>query len=96
MKVYQEYLAGLRARFGCAFVDLRERVPDEGFGDATHVSPAGAVWFSTLLVQEVLLPWWRQHHGEDYVEQGGPNRNVPRSLAAWPAITSVLAGPAAR
>jgi hypothetical protein len=68
MEAYRAYLAGLRARFGCAFVDLRAGVPDNGFVDATHLSVPGAIWFSRLLTREVLLPWCRLHQG-DYVDR---------------------------
>ena len=72
--VYRAYLAGLRSRFGCAFIDLRASVPDEGFGDATHLTFEGAALFSNRLVREALLPWWRPRTA----------RGVSETLRAFP------------
>lgn len=74
LAAYRAYLARLRQRFGCAFVDLRAAVPDEGFIDGLHLSLAGGFWFSRLVTREVLLPWWRQHSGERYADTGRASR----------------------
>ncbi len=60
--VYLGYVHSLIARYGCRFVDFRDRVPDYGFRDALHTNDTGSVYFSHLLGREVLIPLWRELH----------------------------------
>jgi len=57
---YRAYVGGLIERYGCRFVECRDHVPDEGFGDPMHVSGAGAEFFTRRLARETLVPLWRE------------------------------------
>jgi hypothetical protein len=49
----------LTRRYGCRFVDYRDRLPEHGFADHHHVNGAGGEYFSRVLAREVLIPAWR-------------------------------------
>jgi hypothetical protein len=61
-RVFLGYIHDLTLRYGCRFVDLRDRIPDYGFGDGLHVNDVGGEYFSQVLAQEVLIPLWRELH----------------------------------
>jgi hypothetical protein len=61
-KTYRAYVQHLTTKYGCRFVDLRDRLPDHGFGDSLHASDAGAKHFSGVLAREVLITLWRELH----------------------------------
>jgi hypothetical protein len=59
---FREYVHSLEARYGCRFTDFCDRVPDERFYDAIHVSHSGARYFSHVFTRDVLIPVWRELH----------------------------------
>ena len=61
-RVFLGYVHDLTAKYGCRFVDLRDRIPDYGFGDGLHVNDLGGEYFSQILAREVLIPLWRELH----------------------------------
>lgn len=58
---FLHYVRALTDRFGCSFVDWRDRLPDKYFADARHAYPEGGVYFSRRLAAAVLAPLWRDH-----------------------------------
>jgi hypothetical protein len=59
---YRAYVHSLSEKYGCRFVDYRDRVPDLGFGDPLHVNDVGGDYFSRILAREALIPLWRELH----------------------------------
>jgi hypothetical protein len=72
---YQQYLAGLRRTFGCAFVDCRDWLDDALFCDGHHERAEGGLYFSRLLTHRVLLPWRQRHEPGTY--RGLPGIVIP-------------------
>ncbi len=60
--IYLDYVRSLVARYGCRFVDFRDRLPDHAYGDALHYNQAGDEYFCRILAREVLIPLWRERH----------------------------------
>jgi hypothetical protein len=62
------YVQELCARYGCRYIDWRDRLPDPYFCDCHHQYPAGSVYFCRHLGNEVLVPLWRdfQHYQPNY------------------------------
>ena len=58
---YFAYVATLTDKFGCRFVDYRDRLPDSLFTDNHHLSPVGGFSFSRLLAFEQLAPFCQTH-----------------------------------
>jgi hypothetical protein len=61
-RVFLSYVHDLTTEYGCRFVDMRNRIPDYGFGDGLHVNDLGGEYFSQILAREVLIPMWRELH----------------------------------
>jgi hypothetical protein len=55
---YRAYLDHLQKTYGCRFVDCHARVPDHLFSDHHHARPAGGLYFTRLLAEEVLQYVW--------------------------------------
>jgi hypothetical protein len=60
---FQRYIAGLRQRHGCSFVDARDWLDDSLFVDMHHHHHLGGLYLSRLFTYRVLAPWWRQEVG---------------------------------
>jgi hypothetical protein len=59
---YLGYVHRLGERYGCRFVDLRDRIPDDGFHDEMHLNGQGAAEFSRAIALDAVLPAWRETH----------------------------------
>jgi len=62
-KINQEflsYMSLLCQKYGCHFVDYRNRLPDDLFHDTHHLNPNGNIVFSQILVEDVLCEVWSQ------------------------------------
>jgi hypothetical protein len=62
---YRAYLGPLARQFGCRFIDYREAVPDEAFGDLVHLNAAGGRYFTCRLTRDVLSPWLSERRAAD-------------------------------
>jgi hypothetical protein len=58
-RAFQDYLASVRQRFPCRFVDCRDWLDDSLFVDSHHHHPEGGRYFSRLLTYRVLVPLWQ-------------------------------------
>jgi hypothetical protein len=68
--IYDEtraWMRGLRQEYGCALVDAREWIGEDGFIDSHHMKPEGGKAFTDRLAREAVLPWLRGH-----LESGSP------------------------
>jgi hypothetical protein len=59
---FQAYLAEVTRKYGCRYVDYRDRLPDACFCDHHHVTTSGRVVFCRMFALEVLAPRWRDAH----------------------------------
>jgi hypothetical protein len=57
---YRAFVRRLGAIYGCRFVDLCDRIPDEGFHDEMHMNGQGAAQFSRAVALDAVLPAWRE------------------------------------
>ena len=58
---FHQHIAQLTARYGCRYVDYRDRIEDKLFQDNHHLMLEGARVFSHTLTREVLAPKWQEH-----------------------------------
>ncbi|MBI2804191.1 MAG: hypothetical protein HYX68_04305 [Planctomycetes bacterium] len=58
-KAFLEYVNTLTIRYGCAFANWRDQVPDEYFADSHHAYHEGGVYFSRRFAARELAPRWR-------------------------------------
>jgi hypothetical protein len=56
---YFAYIGRLAQTYGCRFIDYRDAVPDQLFGDLCHLNAEGALYLTRKLTREVLAPWLR-------------------------------------
>jgi len=54
---YLAYIGRLTHTYGCRFVDYRDAVPDQLFGDSCHLNGEGVHYLTRKLTREVLSPW---------------------------------------
>jgi hypothetical protein len=55
---YMAYVQHIQSLYGCGFIDLSSRIPDDQFFDAHHGSRQGRVEFTGILAREVAAPAW--------------------------------------
>jgi hypothetical protein len=60
---FQAYLNRLTRAYGCRCVDYRDRVPDAFFLDSHHLNDDGQLYFTRLLVHDLLAPLWQGKSG---------------------------------
>jgi hypothetical protein len=58
---YFAYIGRLTQTYGCRFLDYRDAVPDQLFGDLCHLNGEGAHYLTRKLTRDVLSPWLREH-----------------------------------
>jgi hypothetical protein len=51
---YRSYVKHLQEKFGCEFLEGRERIPDHWFIDNHHASLSGAMYFSQIVAEETV------------------------------------------
>ena len=56
---FRQALARVQAKYGVAFEDFSDRLPDDGFRDSTHGNRSGGERFSAIVADEVIEPRWR-------------------------------------
>jgi hypothetical protein len=59
---YLGYVRFLAAKYGCRFVDFRDRIADAEFVDVMHMNQRGAALFSQALARDAVIPVWRETH----------------------------------
>jgi len=57
---FVSYTGKLQQRFGCRIIDWRREFVDEYFHDSNHLNEAGMQILTRRLVQEFLIPEWRE------------------------------------
>jgi hypothetical protein len=62
---YRAYIGRLTGTYGCRFIDYRDAVPDQLFGDLYHLNGEGAHYMTRRLTREVLSPWLRRRQEAD-------------------------------
>ncbi len=55
-EAFQSYLTSLTRDYSCDFADCRALIPDGYFRNHDHLDEEGAIYFSGLLAEDVLLP----------------------------------------
>jgi hypothetical protein len=58
---YFAHVEKLTQTYGCRFLDYRDAVPDQFFGDVCHLNGEGSHYLTRKLTREVLSPWLRQN-----------------------------------
>jgi hypothetical protein len=56
---YFAYIGHLKTTYSCRFLDYRDAVPDQLFGDVCHLNGEGGHYLTRKLTHEVLSPWLR-------------------------------------
>lgn len=59
---YQAYVKKITAKYGCRYVEYRDRMPDDLFLDNHHAGIQGSLFFSRIFADEVLIPWWNENN----------------------------------